>query len=302
MSQKLNIGPINAATPTPLNADGEIDAASVKKLARRWINLKLDGVMVLGSMGEGYILSDATRNAFVEQSLAAAGDKLTLFASAADYSRQRTKERALRYAKMGAHCIVLCLPVNVPAAKAVADVKAVADACPIPCAYYDIPANTGTALVLEEILSILAHENIVAMKDSSINPTRWQALTSSEYRPRVKLLNGTEYGSAYSVMLGYDGWLHGGGVLTGKRLRQILEAVRAGKIDEAMKLDREASLCLAMIYNRLSRPLQNVAGQKHALKLLGAMDSDFTLEQTLDDASRVRIAAAVEKNRSWLAT
>src|SRR4051812_14840119 len=102
-------------------------------------------------------------------------------------------------------------------------------------------------------------------------------------------------------MLGYDGFLHGGGVLTGKRLRQIIDAVRAGRIDEAMKLDREASLCLATIYNRLTRPLQNIVGQKHALKLLGAMDEDFAIEQSLDDASRARIAAAVQKHRSWLA-
>jgi dihydrodipicolinate synthase/N-acetylneuraminate lyase len=274
----------------------------VKSLADRWVKLKLDGVLLLGSMGEGYILSDSARNAFVEASLSTAGDKLTLFASAADYSRQRMKERALRYAKMGAHCIVLCLPVNVPAAKSVADVKAVADACPIPCAYYDIPLNTGTALVLDEILSILAHPNIVAMKDSSGNPTLWQALCASEYRPKVKLLHGTESCTAYSAMLGYDGLLHGGGVLSGKRIRAIWDAVESGKLDEAMKLDRENSLCLATIYNRLSRPMHNIAGQKHALKLLGAIENDHAIEQSLDDAGRARVAGAVEKHRAWLTT
>src|SRR5689334_16082752 len=98
----LKIGPIHAATPTPLSPDGQLDRASVPKLARHWIDIGLDGVMLNGTMGEGMYLPDATRDAFVEVALEHAGTKLTIFATAADMSRARMRERALRYAKMGA--------------------------------------------------------------------------------------------------------------------------------------------------------------------------------------------------------
>lgn len=298
----LRIGPINAASPTPLNADGCFDRKSARRLSKHWLDIGLDGVLILGSMGEGSRLSDECREAFVETALEEAGDRITVFASAADLSRERMRERAVRYAGMGVHCVVLCVPPGTAVSKAVADVKAVADSCPVPCAYYEVPANTGITLSLDEILDILSHENIQAMKDSSNNALISQAITSEGYRPRgVPILDGVEYRTAFSFAVGYDGVIHGGAVLTARRVRSIWQKAAEGRIEEAMAMDRENSLFLGTVYNRFSRPLQNVIGQKYALKLLGVLDYETALlDQVLDDGSHRRISEAVEKHRSWL--
>lgn len=300
--KKLKVGVVNAATPTPIKADGSFDKVSAKKLCKHWINIGLDGVLVLGTMGEGLLLSDEVRNRFVETALSEAGDKVTIFVSTADVSRARALERAKRYQSMGAHCIVLCLTPKVSVDKAIADVKYVADNCTTPCAYYEIPENTGTALVLNDILDILSHKNIHAFKDSSNNALLAQAVASKQYHPEgVAMLDGTEYRTAFAAMLGYDGVLHGGGVMTGKWVRKILEEAKAGRIENAVELDRQKAFFIAKIYNRFSRSLKNVAGQKYALKLLGAMDCEAVLiEQSLDDASRAIIQKAVEENKQWL--
>jgi len=299
---ECHIGPINAASPTPLTPEGCLDQPAARRLARRWIDVGLDGVMILGSMGEGMRLRDSVRDAFVEIATEQAGGEMTIFATAADFSRERMRERALRYSSMGADYIVLCLPPGTSPRKGICDVKAVAEACPIPCAYYDVPENTGVPLVIDEILEIVSSENIRVMKDSSGNSLVAQAITAQEIRPGdLQLLDGTEYRTAYSCALGYDGVLHGGGVLTGTMIRRIWEAALAGRMREAMDLDRSNSLFLGAIYNRLSRPLQNIAGQKYALQLLGVFSHDaVAVDQDLDEASRRRIAAAVERNRSWL--
>ena len=296
-------GPINAATPTPLMPDGGLDRDSAKKLCRRWLDVQLDGVLLLGSMGEGPYLSDTTRNAFAETALEEVGDRVTLFACAGDASRTRMMERALRYARMGIHCVVLYLPANTPAPKAIADVLAVADACPVPCAYYETPANTGTPLVVDEILTILSHENIHVLKDSSGNALVQQGLTSESLRPaQCQLWDGSEYHAVFTHLAGYDGVLHGGGVMTGRWTRQIWELMEQGKYEEAQALDREKALFLAQVYNRFSRPLQNTVGQKYALKLLGCLDCEaVVVSQSLDDASRRRIEDAVKAHRDWLA-
>jgi dihydrodipicolinate synthase/N-acetylneuraminate lyase len=298
----VRIGPINAATPTPIAPDGTFDRDSAKRLCRRWLETGLDGVLLLGSMGEGMYLPDDVRSAFVRLALEEVGNRLTLFVSAADVSRERMKRRALEYARMGAPCVVLCLPPNAPAARAVADVKAVADSCPVPCAYYDIPANTGVPLVLGEIRDILGHGNIVAFKDSSGNDLIAQGLTSGGLRPKdVKLLDGNEYRTAFSAALGYDGVLHGGGALTARWVRAIWSQARTGDLRQAIEADREKALFLAAVYNRFSRPLQNTVGQKYALMLLGCLDSEaVVIDQTLDEASRNRIRAAVDAHRSRL--
>ncbi|HUS08668.1 MAG TPA: dihydrodipicolinate synthase family protein [Bryobacteraceae bacterium] len=300
---ELKIGPINAATPTPLGANGIFDEQSARRLCRRWIDLKLDGVFVLGSMGEGALLSDATRRAFLGTALEVCAGRLTIFAGAADLSYSRMRERALEYAAMGAPCIVLCAPPEVSPGRAADDVRRTADACPVPCAYYEVPDRTGIALTLNEILSVLAHPNIVALKDSTANPLISQGIAAEGLRPTgVTLLDGCEYRTAFSQALGYDGVLHGGGVLTGRRVRAIWDLARSGKLREAIALDRENSLFLASVYNRFSRPLQNTIGQKYALKLLGVLEqANVEVEQSLDDASRRRIAQALDADRQWLA-
>jgi len=299
MAQKY--GPINAATPTPLMPDGSLDRDSARKLCKRWLDAKLDGVFLLGSMGEGPFLSDTVRNGLVEIALEEVGDRLTVMACAGDVSRARMMERALRYADLGVHCVVLFLPPKIPAPKAIADVLAVADACPVPCAYYDIPANTGTPLVVDEILSILSHENIHVLKDSSGNALIQQGLTS-ERRPADCLLwDGNEYHAVFTHLAGYDGVLHGGAALTGLWVRKIWNLMEEGRYQEAEDLDRKKALFLARVYNRFSRPLQNTIGQKYALKLLGYLDHEaVVIDQSLDEASRERIQAAVEEHRDWL--
>ena len=61
-------------------------------------------------MGEGLVLSDRDRDALVASAVEDAGDRLTIFAGVADSSMSRMRERALRYAAMGAHCVVICIP------------------------------------------------------------------------------------------------------------------------------------------------------------------------------------------------
>jgi len=298
----LPLGPINAATPTPLMPDGSFDAASAKKLCKRWRDVELDGVFLLGSMGEGPFLSDEVRNAFVKIALQEVGDKMTVLACAGDTSRARMMERALRYASMGAHCVVLFVPPGAPLPKAIDDVLAVADACPVPCAYYEIPANTGTALVVEDLKRVLSHDNIHICKDSSNSALISQALTSEHHRPdNCKLWHGVEYCTVFSHLAGYDGILHGGAVMTGLWMREIWRQLDEGNTAAAQELDRQKSLFLAQVYNRFSRPLQSTVGQKYALKLLGCMDHEtVAIPQSLDDASRKRIEAAVAANRKWL--
>jgi hypothetical protein len=43
---ELRIGPINAATPTPLRNDGAFDREAAKRLCHRWTDIGLDGVLI----------------------------------------------------------------------------------------------------------------------------------------------------------------------------------------------------------------------------------------------------------------
>src|SRR6185369_826148 len=95
----------------------------------------LDGVLLLGSMGEGMLLDESIRTSFVETALADAGGQLSIFVSVADHTAEQMRERAIRYARMGASCLVLAAPVGISAAEAVKQVLDLCDTSTIPCAY-----------------------------------------------------------------------------------------------------------------------------------------------------------------------
>ncbi|MGI6609977.1 MAG: dihydrodipicolinate synthase family protein [Limnochordia bacterium] len=297
------IGPINAATPTPLKPDGTLDRASALRLCRRWLDIDLDGVFLLGSMGEGPYLPEGVRDAFLELALDQVGGKLALFASVADLSRERMHDRAVRYARMGVDRVILLAPPGSDPAKAVADVKWLADACSVPCGYYEVPTNTNVALTIAQIIEILTHENITVFKDSSNNPLLAQHMASEAVRSTsVVALDGSEFRTAFSAALGYDGVLHGGAVLTARRVRRIWEAALRGLLEEAIRLDRENSLFLASVYDRVISRSRAIIGQKYALKLLEVFDHEHVvLDQYLDEAAQKRIVETVEANRNWLA-
>ena len=298
---RLTIGMINAASPTPLQKDGTFDRDSARRLCRRWLDVGLDGVLLLGSMGEGLLLPPSVRTAFVETALEEVGDQVTLFVSTMDRSFTAMSERALQYSSMGVPYVMLSAAVGESSHQTVEHMLRLAETCPAPCAYYEVPAVTGVSLCVRELEQIMAHENIHALKDSSSNAFIAQALTSSEHRSGVKLLDGVEYRTAYSAGLGYDGVIHGGGVMTGRRVRCIWEKATSGHMREAFNLDRENSVFLGRIYNRFEGPVQNIAGQKYVLKLLGLFaDESVLVDQPLDEASRQRIARVLEEDREWL--
>ena len=90
--------------------------------------------------------------------------------------------------------------------------------------------------------------------------------------------------------------------MTGRGVRCIWTAAKAGEMQKAMELDRINSLCLGGIYNRFSGPVQNISGQKFALKLMGLFSDERTIvDQPLDEAAYRRIASVLEENREWLA-
>ena len=299
-SQELGV--INAASPTPLDAAGDCDLEATRSLCRRWRHLPLDGVLLLGSMGEGPLLSDRARESFVDGARGETAGSPTLFVSVADLSRQRMIERARRSAALGAGWIVITATPGQSVSRALADVRSVAEAAPVPCIYYDVPVNTGVTFALDDLLELASHPNIHAIKDSSGNALLAQALASPAHRPPgLAVFDGTEYRTAHSAALGYDGVIHGGGVLTARAVRRIWELARQGDWQEAFRLDRENSLFLAAVYNRFSRPLQNIAGQKYALQLLNVFRSaDCSVDQTVGEEARARIERAVAGYRQWL--
>lgn len=300
---KPHIGPINAALPTPLDTNKNLDEESLRRLCSHCIEIGLDGIFILGSMGEGTLLPESARARAVEIVQEELGSRdIKIFVSAADVSAERMRERAERYASLGADYAILMIPQNLSIEKGIDELHRVADSSEIPCGYYEVPVVTQRALSFNQLKRVLAHDNIHIFKDSSNNALFAQGISEGLLKEaNVTTLDGVEFRAAFSARLGYDGVLHGGGALTARRVRRIWQLVSDGRLEEAIELDRRNSLFLAAIYDRFLTATRATIGQKYALKLLTVFsDESLLLDQELDADARERIGAVLSEHHDEL--
>ena len=296
------IGPINAALPTPLLPDQRLDETSARRLFAHCRRINLDGVFVLGSMGEGSLLTDRARERLVAIAHEELSGKITVLAGASDSSAVRMHERAVRYGALGADYVIFTIPLNVSIDRGIDELHKIASASMLPCGYYEVPAVTGRALSFSQLQRLVAHPNIHVFKDSSNNALHAQGIAAGLLRSaNVTILDGVEFRTAFSASLGYDGVLHGGGAMTARRVRRIWELALVGNYREAIELDRINSLFLAAVYDRFLTSARATIGQKSVLKLLQVCDHETViLDQTLDGEARTRIEAALKSHHDEL--
>ena len=86
---------------------------------------------------------------------------------------------------------------------------------------------------------IVAHENVILVKDSSSDPRRRAVLLAARRaNKRLSLFDGDEFHCLEYLEAGYDGLLLGGGIFNGYLAGKIVEAVRAGDRAEAERVDQ----------------------------------------------------------------
>ena len=98
------------AMPTPLQQNEDLDAASFRKLIDHCIGEGADGIMILGSMGEGAALTDPVRDEAMEVAAEHVGKRVPLLVTISGASTRRTLENARRAEGLGADYLVTTSP------------------------------------------------------------------------------------------------------------------------------------------------------------------------------------------------
>jgi 4-hydroxy-tetrahydrodipicolinate synthase len=162
------LGTVVTAMVTPFHANGSLDLDAAAEVARFLVAEGSDGLVVAGSTGEGFALSDA--------------EKLELFACVAEAVRvpviagtsgsdtQRAVELTERVASTGVAGVLATTPAYARPSQAgiAAHLGAMARATDLPVMLYDIPSRTGRKIAATTTIELVnTHDNIVALKDAS---------------------------------------------------------------------------------------------------------------------------------------
>jgi 4-hydroxy-tetrahydrodipicolinate synthase len=178
--------------PTPFHPDEDLDVQSLRTLTDFVVNSGVDGMTILGVLGEGAKLSDAERSTVIEVTLEQAAERVPVCVTVSAASGFRAAEYAREALAKGAHSVMLSAP---PLARPNDDAVRrhylrVAEAVPeLPIVIQDLP--TLGVWMSAELVGRMASEapnlRVVKLEEEPTAPKVGRLLAAN---PELRVLGG----------------------------------------------------------------------------------------------------------------
>jgi 4-hydroxy-tetrahydrodipicolinate synthase len=245
--------------------------------------------VVAGSTGEAPTLTAAEKADLFQAVGEAIRGQGKMLAGVGTYATAETLELTRAAAKAGADGLLVVTPYyNKPPQRGLtAHFSAVADATDLPVVLYNIPGRTALRIEHDTLLELAAHQNIVAVKDSTGD---FQAISRliAEAPDGFEVYSGDDWATFGYLCLGAVGVVSVASHFVGTQIHQMVDLIVTGDIPAARKIHEQ----LTPLYNAMfitSNPIP----VKAALQMLGRGCGGTRLPlvaATPDEEARVRAA------------
>lgn len=224
---------VMTAMVTPFAADGSVDLAASRRLARHLIENGSDGIVVAGTTGESPTLDDSEKIALLSAVLEEVGDEGPVVCGTGSNDTAHSVELSRAAADAGAAgVLVVCPYYNKPNRRGLlAHFGAVAGAVECPVILYNIPSRAVINMAPELLAELAEIENVVAVKQA--NDEEIQQI------PGLDLLAGNDDSYLRCLEAGGTGGILVASHLVGRRMRSIYDSVVAGDLDAARSADED---------------------------------------------------------------
>ncbi len=281
---------LSVALATPFTPAGDIDFKAFRALTRRVAEGGADVLVVLGSTGEAATIMESERDPLITACLEEAQGRKVVAGTGHNSTRQ-TVAWTRRAQKLGAHGALIVTPFyNKPTPQGlVAHFRAAADAAPgLPFIVYNVPGRTGLNLTPAALQWLWENPQVVAVKESSGNLA--QIGEVSRGLPSGKtLLSGDDNLALASIAVGANGLVSVLGNLAPRETKQLVDAARAGRRDEAVTLNNRLLPLIDALFVE-SNPIPLKAG----LAMLGLGGDHVRLPLTpATEGTRTRLKEAL---------
>lgn len=225
MSKTLNLTGVVPILATPFHDDESPDLESLDRMIRFFAGLGVEGVTVLGVLGESNRLTDAEREAIIRAAVAAAG-ALPVVVGTSHAGTAATIAHGRTAAELGAAAVMVA-PSKQPApsdAVVYEYFRRVAEASPLPVVLQDHPLSTEVHMPVPLILRLANElEQVCCVKAEALpSPARIGALKAGLKRAEVSVLTGL--GALYGF---FDLERGSDGFNTGFAFPEVLQAMVA---------------------------------------------------------------------------
>jgi 4-hydroxy-tetrahydrodipicolinate synthase len=180
--------------PTPFNDDESLDLESWRRLLEFMTTLRVDGVTILGVLGESNRLTDNERDALIERAVEVAGGRLPIIVGASHSGTRAAAALSRRAQDLGASAVMVT-PAKEPVPseeRIVVLYRRIADETSIPIVLQDHPASTEVHMSAEVIVKVLREVASVACVKEEAVPTA----------PKIRLIRESFQDRPVSVLTG----------------------------------------------------------------------------------------------------
>jgi 4-hydroxy-tetrahydrodipicolinate synthase len=284
----LPFGRLTTALITPFKPDGSLDLDAAQKVAGKLVDEGNDSLIVNGTTGEAPTTTDEEKVLIIRATLEAVGDRAKVIAGVGSNNTAHSVESAKAAEAAGAHGLLVVTPYyNKPPQEGIKlHFNAVADATGLPVMAYDIPGRAGVPITTETLLALAEHPRIVAVKDAKGDVA---ATTKVLANSDLYYYCGADELNLAWLAMGAVGIASVVGHVAGPQYRQLIDAVVAGDLDTARRIDRQLVPAVEAIMTRT----QGAIMVKAALKLTGVIE-----HATL----RAPLVEATAEQTDWLTT
>lgn len=223
----------------PLDAQGRLNEDELRRYVDWLIAHGVHGLYPNGSTGEFTRFSVEERRRIIQIVCEQAAGRVPVLAGAAEANTKETLAACEAYAGFGARAVAIVSPIyyRLSPDSVYAYFREIALSSPIDVTLYNIPMF-ASPIDLPTIRRLSEFERIIGIKDSSGDLAFMMRMIAAirPQRPDFSFLTGWEAVLVPMLLVGADGGTHATSGILPEVTRQMYDLTRAGKIDEAMKL------------------------------------------------------------------
>ncbi len=234
------LGRLLTAMVTPFKDNGEVDYEQAKKLALALLDSGSDGLVVVGTTGESPTLVREEEMRLFSEIKSAVGNRGAVVAGTGSNSTAEAVAATKGAEKIGVDGCLLVVPYyNKPSQEGLYQhFKTIAESTGLPCILYNVPGRTVTSLSVDTIVRLSQIDNIVGIKEASGNMDQ-VSHTVSRARKGFLVWSGNDSDNFTIMALGGYGAISVASHLVGKQIKDMMDKILGGKIDEAVAIHRQ---------------------------------------------------------------
>jgi len=271
---------------TVLGNDGNVDLAGCSRVYGDLIDNGIDGILVLGSLGEFFALPMSAKQEIVKNAIRTVNGAMQVVIG----TNCMVLEESIAFSnfalQQGADAVMIIPPYyfHLPDPSVENFYDRIATSVSGPIYMYNYPAVMGYDLKADIVLKMaLKHENIVGLKDTvpNIDHTRTVLNLIKEKRPEFEVYSGFDEFLAHNLLSGGQGCMGGTANFAPEIAAGFVRAARAEDLTEIAAYQKKIDSLM---------PIYTIGEQfapiiKKAMALRGIIDCDRCTEPLLSATS-----------------